>query len=148
MVECMQSNATDPEISALVEDYLWLRGESTMQASANPFLPRRYHLLVKYHDKLGLQNFPEGRFFSYYVQLECDYISTCETYQTAETWDLGFIEQLIRITHWQWLHRNAKVYFKWLDGWTRTDPDDMLEEDKALPKDDFGNLRSPTAKNR
>ena len=99
MVERMNSNDTDSEIVTLAEDYLQLRGKSTMQAIANPFLPRKYHLIVKYHDKLGWKNFLEGRFFLYYVQLQRDYILTCETYQTAETWALGFMENLICIAH-------------------------------------------------
>ena len=73
----MQKNNTDPEIVMLVEDYLQLRGESTMQVFVNPFLPRKYHLLVKYHDKQ-----------------QRDYISTYETYQTSETCAIGFREQL------------------------------------------------------
>ena len=63
MVEWIHSNDTDPKIVTLVEDYMQLRGESTMQTIADPFLPRRYNLLVKYHDKLGWQNFLEGRCF-------------------------------------------------------------------------------------
>jgi hypothetical protein len=152
IVKWMHSNNTDPEIVTLVKDYLRQRGNSTMQSIASPFLPSKYHLLVKYHDKLGWKKFLEERFFSYYVQLEREYISTCDTYQTAKTWVLGFMEHLIRITHRQWLHRNAKVHFKQSDGrkisqheqimekiedllWT--DPDDLLDDDKALLDKDF-----------
>ena len=99
MMKWMHSNDTDPEIVTLVEDYLRSRGASTMQLIASPFLPSIYDLLVKYHDKLGWKKILEERVFSYYVQLQREYISTCETYQTAETWALGFMEHLIRITH-------------------------------------------------
>ena len=64
-----------------------------MQSIASPFLPAKYHLLVKYHDKLGWTNFLEGRVFSYFVQLQREYISTCDTYQTAETWALGLMRK-------------------------------------------------------
>ena len=134
-----------------------------MQSIASPFLPAKYHLLVKYHDKLGWTNFLEGRVFSYFVQLQREYISTCDTYQTAETWALGFMEHLIRITHRQWLHRNAKVHFKRSDGRTIsqheqimekikdllwTDPEELLDDDKALLDEDFEQLGLATATNR
>ena len=47
LVKLMQKNDTDPEIAMLVKGPQ-LRGESTMQAVASPFLPSKYH-----HDKLG-----------------------------------------------------------------------------------------------
>ena len=103
-----------------------------MQAIANPFLPQKYYVLIKYHNKLGWKNFLDGRFSSYYVQLQCDYISTCETYQTAETWALGFMEHLICITHRQWLHMNAKVYFKRSDGRTISQYEQIMDKIKDL----------------
>ena len=53
MVKWMHSNDTDPEIVTLAKDYLRRRGASTVQLIASPFLPSKYHLLVKYHEKLG-----------------------------------------------------------------------------------------------
>ena len=70
-----------------------------MQTVASPFLPMKYHLLVKYHDKLGRKNVLEGRFCSYYDQLQRDYVFTCETYQAAEMWAIGFMD-IIQITYW------------------------------------------------
>ena len=79
LLELMQKNETDPEIATLVKDYLQLRGKSTMQAVVSPFLPRKYHLLVKYHGKLGWHFFLTVDFshtvFSYneiiFLHVEC-----------------------------------------------------------------------------
>ena len=134
-----------------------------MQSIASPFLPAKYHLLIKYHDTLGWTNSLEGRVFSYFVQLQREYIPTCDTYQTAETWALGFMEHLICITHRQRLHRNAKVHFKRSDGRTIsqheqimekikellwTDPEELLDDDKALLDEDFEQLGLATTTNR
>ena len=73
------------------------------------------------------------------------------------------LEQLIQITHWWWLYRNTKVHLKLSNGhiisqhehmmgkikdllWT--DPDDMLEDNKALLGEDSGKLGVSTRTNR
>ena len=60
----------------------------------------------------------EGRFLSYYVQLQRDYLRDIDTYTTAESWATGLMERLIKITHRQWLYRNSTVHFKSKDGRT------------------------------
>ena len=65
------------------------------------------------------------------------------------------MEQLLRITHRQWLHRNAQLHFKRADGLTSAqhkqlvrhmkdllmiDPENLLEEDMALLYEDSRKL--------
>jgi len=102
----------------------------------------------------------EGRFLTYYLVLQREFLEGRDTYLTAETWARGFMERLIRITHRQWLHRNAKVHFKGTDGRTLrqheaiterikdllwTDPEDLLEEDRCLLAEDPEKLANAKA---
>lgn len=111
LVSWMDSNDTDPFLSELIEQYLRHRGHNTMYEVAGYHIPHRYDLLIKYHDKLGWNNFIEGRILSLFAQHQRDYLVNQDTYMTAETWMVGLIEQLLKIPHQQWLYRNAKVHF-------------------------------------
>lgn len=109
----MEKNQTDPVLTAMVvTEYLSNRGESSMSSILDPRWHRRYSLLAKFHDTLGWQNFVEGRFVSLYVEYQRKLLQTIETYRTAESWAQGFIDQLLRITHDQWLHRNNLLHYK------------------------------------
>jgi hypothetical protein len=147
VTDWMEEHHTDPVIIELVSAYLGGRGEIKMSSLIDAELPERYRLLCKYQDYLGWQNMIEGRFLTYYLVLQREFLEGRDTYITAETWARGFMERLIRITHRQWLHRNAKVHFKGTDGRTLrqheaiterikdllwTDPEDLLEEDRCL----------------
>ena len=160
LVEWLQKHHTDPNILDLIEIYLRRRGTATMTSLAGPLLPQKYRLLCKYQDKLGWKNMIEGRFLSYYVELQRDYLRDIDTYTTAESWATGLMERLIKITHKQWLYRNSTVHFKSKDGRTLaehekikskieklllTDPDDLLEEDVALLHEDVTELAEATA---
>ena len=75
-------------------------------------------------------------------------------------WARGLIEQLLRITHRQWLLRNALLHYKLPDCCTLvqreqlvkrimelmwTDPYDLLPEDRALLDEDFEKLSAADA---
>ena len=92
-----------------------------MSEVAPPSLHHRYVLFIKYQDILGWQNFVEGRFLRYMVQLQREYLADRETWRTAESWSRGLIEQVLRITHRQWLRRNATMYFRLPDGRTKAE---------------------------
>ena len=155
LVEWMKSHETSPLLAVLIEDYLRARGTRTMAEVAPPGLDAAHRILVKYHDLLGWQNFVEGRILSYLVQLQREHLAARDTWRTAETWARGLIEQLLRLTHRQWLLRNALLHYKLPDGRTLaqrerlverimelmwTDPDELLPEDHALLDEDFEKL--------
>ena len=65
------------------------------------------------------------------------------------------MDQLLRLTHRQWLHRNARLYFRRSDGRTQakheeivskiehlvwTDPEELLDKDRRLLEVDLGKL--------
>jgi len=157
----MVKNQTDPVLIEMIREYLSDRGDSSMTSLLDSRWASRYALLAQYHDKLGWQNFVEGRYVSLYVEYQRMYLNTLDTYRTAETWATGLIEQLLRITHDQWLHRNNLMHFKRKGGVTVaeyakiestvkdliwTDPDELLEDDRALLRENFYKLgkSSPT----
>jgi len=112
VTDWMEEHHTDPVIIELVSAYLGGRGEITMSSLIDAELPERYRLLCKHQDYLGWQNMIEGRFLTYYLVLQREFLEGRDTYLTAETWARGFMERLIRITHRQWLHRNAKYILR------------------------------------
>lgn len=155
LVNWMESHDTDPFLAELIEHYLRDRGESTMFEVAGYHIPTRYNILIKYHDKLGWDNFIEGRILSLYAEHQREYLQHRETYMIAESWMTGLMEHLIKIPHRQWLYRNATVHFRRAGGRTNKehaaiterisdllwiDPDDLLDEDVALLSEDFERL--------
>jgi len=131
----------------MIESYLRARNTSTMVESCPWPTHSKYGVLAEYHDKLGWQNFVEGRLLSYYIDIQRSYLATQKTYLTAEGWGKGIIEQLLRITHKQWLLRNSLLHYKCADGRTMAekrsiarrvkdllwiDPEDLHEDDRPL----------------
>ena len=121
---------------------------------------RVYLQLAIYHDKLGWDNFVEGRILVLYVDMmRYHYYVNPSRYKTAEWWAKGLIRRLLGITHRQWLYRNANVHIKKRDGKTivqheeimdkvrdliDTDPMDLLPENRHLLEEDFEHLgRAP-----
>ena len=160
LVSWMDSYETDPVLMCLIERYLRARGSSTMSDIAPEGLDVKYEIFIKWHKRLGWQNFIEGRFLSFLVQLQREYLCDRETWRTAESWDRGLIEQLLRITHRQWLLRNAILHYCLPDGRTIvererivervmdlmwTDPTLLLSEDRALLEEDFVKLGNADA---
>ena len=110
-----------------------------------------YHRLARYHDKLGWDNFLEGRFCTLYVELHRRHLRTASRWNLAESWAKELAVKLLQITHRQWLYRNATVHFtseghnirqheaiirkvedlRWID------PDDLLPESQHLLTEDF-----------
>ncbi len=94
------------------------------------------------------------------VQLQQKYLRDRDTWRTAESWVRGLIEQLLQITHRQWLHQNALLHYCLSDGRTYTkrkqliarvqelmwtDPNNLLPIDCSLPDEDFKKLGAADA---
>ena len=75
-----------------------------------------------------------------YVELQREYIRGIDRYQTAESWAVGLMEQLIRLTHRQWCYRNCKIHFKRSDGRTALQHEEIVEKVKDLMWTDPGDL--------
>ena len=163
LCDWMERCHTDPKLAAMIESYLRARNTSTMVESCPWTTHSKYGVLAEYHDKLGWQNFIEGRLLSYYVDIQRSYLATQKTYLTAEGWGKGIIEQLLRITHKQWLLRNSLMHHKCADGRTMAekrsianrvkdllwiDPEDLHEDDRPLLYEDPEELGASSSTNQ
>ena len=160
VADWLRMNDTDPCMLRLIEAYLKGKGRTRMSDLVTPLTPPKYHLLAETQDRLGWQNFIEGRFALYYAALQREHLSNLEMWRTTDVWAKGIIEVLLRITHKQWLHRNALVHFSGEDGRTLlekeaiakkveelmwTDPVELLEEDRPLLEEDCARLGATDA---
>ena len=151
----MSANETDPTLHRIIVDYLKGRGSKEFRDLTYPQDHSKYQLLARYQDRLGWQNFIEGRFTSYLVHVQREHLRDSDTWRTAESWASGLMDQLLRLTHRQWLHRNARLHFRRPDGRTQlqhneivakiskliwTDPDELLDADRKLLGLDFRKL--------
>ena len=116
VVEWMRRHDTAPDLASYIENYLRARGSKTMGSIVHNCSSPEYQLFAKYQDILGWQNFIEGRFLSYMVQIQREYLQTRDSWRTAESWVRDLIEQVLRITHRQWLQRNAIIHYRLSDG--------------------------------
>ena len=119
-------------LAMLIEAYLRARGTKTLAEVAPASLGVDYEIFVQYQDILGWQNFIEGCFLSYMVQLQRQYLSDRDTWRTAESWARGLIEQLLRITHRQWLLRNALLHYRLPDSRTYTEREQLIAKVQEL----------------
>ena len=108
--------------------------------------------LAKEHDKLGWTNFTEGRISEKYERVQCKHYRRIESRRSSAKWAAEFVDQLVRLTHLQWTYRNKYLHYRTHDGaetvdeyesrmsrieqlLERTNPDDLLEEDRHLVED-------------
>ena len=71
----MVKKQTDPVLIEMIREYLSDRGDSSMTSLLDSRWASRYALLAQYHDKLGWQNFVEGRYVSLYVEYQRMYLN-------------------------------------------------------------------------
>ena len=117
-------------------------------------------VLAATHDRLGWDNFVEGRICKMYLTVAKDIIVSRTT---PESWGRTFVTKLMHLTHRQWLFRNAHVHYTLQDGLTEqqhscifervedlmhTDPSELLDCHQHLLHEDFEALGEGTAGDR
>jgi hypothetical protein len=115
------------------------------------------------HDKLGWDNFLEGRIASIWVEHRVDNIRARKLKRGGGKWARGLMSKLLQITHQQWMYRNATVHLKIKDGCTvvqhqraldeiemclDTDPEELLREHSHLLFTNFKNLATGPIKDK
>jgi hypothetical protein len=158
----LQEQQTDRVVTELICKYLEGHGEVTMES----LLVRKnskYTTTVWIHDKLGWDNFLEGRICSAWFYLRQDDIETRKLRRSANKWTKELMRRLLQITHQQWTYRNATVHLKIKDGRTRAehetlvaeilecahvDPDDLLAEHRHLVGCNFMKLVTGPVKDK
>ena len=118
LVDWLYEKDTHAQLVGMIEDYLLAQDGKTMLQCCRR---RRYEVLARTHDKLGWDNFLEGRisklFLEAYRMDAEDDDGSISPYK-VQAWGRGLMEKLIRITHGQWIFRNSHVHFKKLEGLT------------------------------
>jgi hypothetical protein len=158
----LQKEQTDRVVTELICKYLEGHGDKSMES----LLVRKnskYALTVCIHDKLGWDNFLEGRICSAWYSLRQDDIKNRNLRRSAGKWMKELMRRLLQITHQQWTYRNATVHLKVKDGRTiaqheelvaeilecaHVDPDELLEEHKHLVGCNFTKLVTGPVKDK
>ena len=149
----LRTQRTGQELTQLITSYLLARGCKTLHSLLPPNSP--FTLLARFHDRLGWDNFLEGRICSLWVELRHHEIESDNLRTSAEFWARGLIRQLVQITHRQWVYQNSAVHLQvrgsltqaqhdhlmdTIEDYIHVDPMTLLPEDRGLLKVDFDGL--------
>ena len=141
-------------ITALAS-YLKHRGRRSMRSIVRSC--PELHEFARDHDKLGWDNFMEGRICKSLFQLQANTLMEESSKWTIKSWSGQFITRILNITHRQWLYRNARIHIRLSDGLTEpehkhiiqlvhnllhTDPNDLLPQHQHLLHQNFRQLGS------
>ncbi len=162
LVNWMAATQVDPVLVSMVREYLLAQGSKLMTDCLH-LDHEEYQQLADETDKLRWDSFIEGRLSSKWITVVTPQLKTSSLYLKPSRWGQQFIEQLLSITHKQWLFRNSKVHFRKEDGLTEgehhdifqrmedlmfTDPADLLPAHKHLLDVDFEALGEGPAASR
>jgi hypothetical protein len=121
------------------ETYLMSRGEVTLTSMVGDEEAevREY---AEEHDRLGWSNFLEGRVSTSLHVLQEGWMKEKGKMTKIRTWSGNFSQQLLQITHRQWLCRNARVHLKKLEGRNEDQHREVFEKVKEMMLTDPSNL--------
>ena len=141
----LRSQRTGRQLTNLITSYLRARSSHTLSSLLPPNSP--FTLLARFHDRLGWDNFLEGRISSLWVEMRHLEVEADNLRTTAEYWARGLIRRLVQITHRQWIYRNSAVHLKvrgslsqpqheklmdTIEDYLHVDPMSLLPEDRRL----------------
>ena len=161
MVEWLSDTDMEDELALGLLDYLLAQGTKPLRSLLRP--NSKYQQYAAEHDRLGWDNFLEGRVSQTLFQLQQDNLVRAGSSWRIQTWAKKFVQHLLEITHRQWSYRNAKVHLKKAEGRTAqeheavmgevrqmmlVDPSELLPEHRALLHTDYERLGSGTTVER
>ena len=159
----MASTQVDPHLRAIITHYLLTQDTKTMKEclSGHSSILRT---LAEVHDRLGWDNFVEGRISTTFLEAVRPALSDGRRSRlTPERWCHTLMTKLLQLTHKHWLFRNSHVNHKKMEGMTTaqqeqifdkvksmmwTDPADMLAKHRYLLEEDFQLLGEGTSGER
>ena len=110
----------DPKLLDLLDVYMSVQGGKTMTKCLTSKYSN-YTLLSEVQDRLGWDNFVEGRISTLWLNTVEPFL--CQASRTSiQQWGKSFIDSLLLLTHKQWIFRNSKVHYK-TDGLTASQHD-------------------------
>ena len=147
----MKKRETNPRLISMITSYLRGRSTRTMTSyhEGRESSRSRYHRLATHVDRLGWQNFTEGRIPKLLEQIQCRYYHRIKSRKSSKKWAAELIDQIFKLTHLQWKYRNNflkhgandsaetveeyKLRMRYIKEILElTNPEDLLEEDRFL----------------
>ena len=147
----LEGRQTDPRLTSMIVDYLRGRGTCSMSSChvGRRSCRSRYHRLAIQVDRLGWQNFTEGRIPCSFERVQSRYYQKHDSRRSSAKWAAELVDQIFKLTHLQWKYRNSYLKFRARDGAETveeyedrmrrieqtlelTDPEDLLEGDRHL----------------
>jgi hypothetical protein len=116
LVLWMESQQTGPELVGVIRSYLLARGTKTAVSLLCP--ESSLKMAARFHDRLGWDNFVEGRICALWVEMQAQEIHTRGLQRGVDFWARGLMRRLLKLTYCQWLYCNARVHMKVKDGMT------------------------------
>merc|ERR1712115_530101 len=157
-----------PNLKTMITIYLKEMDHKTMREVLDTmevrlpgyFTRDRLNTLAEAQDRLGWDCMMEGRIPNHFVVHQRAHLAHTKTRMTAKRWAKTLITKLLKITHKQWLLRNAKIHIKRkgdmneedhdkllkkIEKLIWTDPEDLLPGDEHLLNEDFDSLGRASA---
>ena len=100
----MEDHCTHPGLREYVPIYLAYRGQRDFDSL--PGMTNEFSPIAKDQDKIGWRNFTEGKICERLRITQETYLLSCDTMITIDSWMRRFIDQLLSLTHSQWIFRN------------------------------------------
>jgi hypothetical protein len=149
VLDCLAEAQPEPELIDMLDVYMSAQGDRTL-SDCLISKHSKYALLAEVQDRLGWDNFVEGRISTLWLDTISPFLKQASR-KSIQQWGKKFIDSLLSLTHKQWIFRNSKVHFK-TDGLTATQhdaletrvkelmstlPSSLLSKDRYLLSEDF-----------
>jgi len=147
----MITTPVDAHLRTMITRFLLAQDSKTMKECVSG-QSTILHTLAEVHDRLGWDNFVEGRISVLFLEAVKPELAGRLSRLTPERWCRTLVSKLLQLTHKQWLFRNSHVHYNKLEGLTSqqheqifdkvkemmwTDPADLLSKHRYLLEDDF-----------
>ena len=109
MSKWMAATHTDTHLHLMITRYLLGQSSTSMTYCLRGHAPVLC-TLAAVQDRLGWDNFVEGRISSVFLEAVKPALSRHQSRMTPEKWCEKLITQLLQLTHKQWLFRNSYVH--------------------------------------
>ena len=82
---------------------------------------------AKEHDILGWDNFLEGRIGRSLFEVQARFLRHIRSRRKIKSWATQFMQQVLRITHQQWIYRNTRIHIYQVEGKTAAEHREIMQ---------------------
>ena len=102
--EWMEEHNTHPDVLEFVPQYLAYRGDRRL--ASFDWMSKGFRAAAEEQDSIGWRNFTEGKVAESLRLAQERHLLSQDTRMTIDSWMKGLIDQLLALTHSQWIFRN------------------------------------------